>query len=117
MAFLKGHWGWTIAAPLFMLLEVMMDLQQPTLMSDIVDIGVATGDTAYIFSVGGKMMLCALAGVIGGLGCTVCSSVAAVRMAGDLRQAVFNKIQTFSFVELDKFKPYKVCLPAPSETP
>ena len=37
-------------------------------------------------------------------GCTVCSSVAAVRMAGDLRQAVFNKIQTFSFVELDKFK-------------
>ena len=104
MAFLKGHWGWTIAAPLFMLLEVMMDLQQPTLMSDIVDIGVATGDTAYIFSVGGKMMLCALAGVIGGLGCTVCSSVAAVRMAGDLRQAVFNKIQTFSFVELDKFK-------------
>lgn len=104
MAFLKGHWGWTIAAPLFMLLEVMMDLQQPTLMSDIVDIGVATGDIAYIFSVGGKMMLCALAGVIGGLGCTVCSSVAAVRMAGDLRQAVFNKIQTFSFVELDKFK-------------
>ncbi len=93
-----------MAAPLFMLLEVMMDLQQPTLMSDIVDIGVAAGDTAYIFSTGGKMMICALAGVVGGLGCAACSSVAAVGMAGKLRQGVFEKIQTFSFVELDKFK-------------
>ena len=81
-----------------------MDLQQPTLMSNIVDIGVATGNTAYIMDTGLRMVLCALAGVIGGLGCTVCSSVAAVRMAGDLRQAVFNKIQTFSFTELDRFK-------------
>ena len=104
LSFLRNHWGWALAAPFFMLLEVMMDLQQPTLMSNIVDIGVATGNTAYIMDTGLRMVLCALAGVIGGLGCTVCSSVAAVRMAGDLRQAVFNKIQTFSFTELDRFK-------------
>lgn len=104
LSFLRNHWGWAFAAPFFMLLEVMMDLQQPTLMSNIVDIGVATGNTAYIMDTGLRMVLCALAGVIGGLGCTVCSSVAAVRMAGDLRQAVFNKIQTFSFTELDRFK-------------
>ena len=104
LSFLRNHWGWAFAAPFFMLLEVMMDLRQPTLMSNIVDIGVATGNTAYIMDTGLRMVLCALAGVIGGLGCTVCSSVAAVRMAGDLRQAVFNKIQTFSFTELDRFK-------------
>ena len=44
-----------VLAPLFMMLEVWMDLMQPTMLEDIIDIGVATGDISYVLSAGGKM--------------------------------------------------------------
>lgn len=102
--FMKGSYGFAIAAPLFMLLEVVMDLMQPTLMSNIVDVGIARGDLPYIWATGGRMLLMAFVGVLGGLGCVACSSQAAVGFSSRLRQAVFNQIQSFSFVELDRFK-------------
>lgn len=102
--FMGGSWLWAIAAPLFMLLEVMMDLMQPALMAEIIDIGVARGDVAFIFATGGRMLLYAFIGVIGGLGCVVTSCTAAVGFASRLRQQAFSHIQTFSFRELDKFQ-------------
>ncbi|MEL7622948.1 MAG: ABC transporter ATP-binding protein [Clostridiales bacterium] len=102
--FMGGSWLWAIAAPLFMLLEVMMDLMQPALMAEIIDIGVARGDVDFIFATGGRMLLYALIGVVGGLGSVVASCIAAVGFASRLRQQVFSHIQTFSFRELDKFQ-------------
>jgi ATP-binding cassette subfamily B protein len=102
--FMKGNWPWALAGPLFMMLEVVMDLMQPTLMSDIIDTGVAQGDVAFIFATGGRMLLYAAIGLVGGLGCVAASSVAAVGFASRLRQKVFAHIQSFSFVELDKFQ-------------
>ena len=104
LRFMKGSYGFAIAAPLFMLLEVIMDLMQPTLMSNIVDVGIAQGDLPYIWATGGRMLLMAFIGVVGGLGCVACSAQAAVSFSSRLRQAVFNQIQGFSFVELDRFK-------------
>lgn len=105
---LKYLKGWAIIcafiAPVMMLMEVSMDLLQPKLMADIIDIGVASGDTSYIFSVGGKMLLAALIGVIGGAGCSVFAAIAAMNMGEKIRQGVFDKIQMFSFLELDNFK-------------
>jgi ABC-type multidrug transport system, ATPase and permease components len=85
-------------------MEVTMDLMQPKLMADIVDIGVANGNISYIFSTGGRMILAAFVGIIGGTGCSVFSSIAAMNMGQELRQGLFDKIQTLSFKELDKFK-------------
>ena len=102
--YLKGSYFFVIAAPLLMFVEVMMDLQQPTLMSDIIDVGIANGDKQYILATGLKMIIVALVGFVGGAGCCILSSFAAMAMGTRLRQAMFDKIQTLSFSELDKLK-------------
>ena len=101
--YMPGSWLWAIAAPLMMLLEVVADLMQPTLMADIIDIGVAGGDVPFIIATGGKMMLFAVISVTLGLGCVAASSIAAVNFAGRLRESFFSHIQTFSFEDLDTF--------------
>jgi ATP-binding cassette subfamily B protein len=93
-----------IIAPLMMALEVTMDLMQPKLMADIIDIGVANGNTRYILMTGVKMVIAALLGFIGGAGCSIFASIAAMNMGEKLRQGLFDKIQTLSFLELDKLK-------------
>lgn len=87
-----------------MVLEVAMDLMQPKLMADIIDIGIASGDTAYILNVGGKMILFAILGLIGGIGCTYFSAYAGMHMGEKLREGMFENIQKLSFLEIDKFK-------------
>ena len=101
--YLKGSYWLALLAPIAMGLEVIMDLMQPTMMSDIIDVGVANGDIPYILDRGKYMLLVALVGVLGGIGCMVCSTGAGMRLGANLRQAVFDKIQTFSFKEIDRF--------------
>lgn len=81
-----------------------MDLMQPTMLEDIIDIGVATGDISYVLSAGGKMLCFALLGVIGGCGCTLFSSMASMDFGTRLRSDMYGHIQTFSFAEIDRFK-------------
>lgn len=103
--YLKGKALWcAILAPLFMCVEVAMDLLQPTLMSQIIDIGIANHDMDYVLSAGGKMLAVAVVGLIGGIGCGLMSSIAAIHLAQSVREALFAKLQTFSFIELDRFK-------------
>lgn len=93
-----------IIAPLMMLLEVSMDLMQPTFMSQIIDVGVASGNTPYILSIGGNMLLAAFLGLIGGSGCSFFASIATMKLGQNLRQGLFNKIQTLSFHEINALK-------------
>ncbi|MBP2023085.1 ATP-binding cassette subfamily B protein [Clostridium punense] len=93
-----------IIAPLMMLLEVSMDLMQPTFMSQIIDVGVAGSNTPYILSIGGNMLLAAFLGLIGGSGCSFFASIATMKLGQNLRQGLFNKIQTLSFHEIDTLK-------------
>ncbi|AKB51291.1 Lipid A export ATP-binding/permease protein MsbA [Methanosarcina barkeri str. Wiesmoor] len=95
---------YSLLAPLLMLIEVFMDLQQPRLMANIVDIGVQNRDSGYILSTGFKMVLCAFAGLIGGAGCGVIASFASMMLAGSLREELFHKIQSLSYTEIDHFK-------------
>ncbi len=100
-----------ILSPLFMLVEVFMDLLQPTLMSVIVDDGILamneagqiSSDMNIIIFTSIKMLICALVGMIGGVGCTYFSSVSSQNFGADLRADVFRKIAHFSFAETDKF--------------
>ncbi len=102
--YLKPYMLWTIIAPLFMLLEVFMDLLQPTLMSKIIDVGIKNSDKAYIVRMCVLMCLCALAGIVGGAGNMYFSTKAGYGFAKDLRSAVYGKIQSFSFTNIDEFK-------------
>ena len=93
-----------IIAPLMMLVEVAMDLQQPAMMANIIDVGVANRDLNYILHTGLLMVVFAIVGFIGGAGCSIFASLAAVNMSGALRQSLFEKIQGLSFFEIDQFK-------------
>lgn len=81
-----------------------MDLLQPKMMSSIVDDGVLAGDLPHIVRTGLFMLLFALIGWVGGAGCTLFSSKASVGYGTDLRQELFDHIQTFSFRNLDTFQ-------------
>lgn len=102
--FLKPYMFFTIIAPVFMLVEVAMDLAQPMLMSRIIDVGVKNSDKAYIIWMSVLMCVCALVGIVGGAGNMYFSTKAGYGFAKDLRSAVYRKIQSFSFANVDIFK-------------
>ena len=105
LKYLKGSSiFFAIVAPIAMILEVSMDLLQPTLMSKIIDIGVAKGDLNYVFKVGLYMIITAILGVVGGILCSVFASIASMEMAKNLREGLFDKINKLSFKEVDKLK-------------
>ncbi|WP_232698740.1 ABC transporter ATP-binding protein [Brevibacillus daliensis] len=101
---LKPYKMTAIAAVLLMLVEVMMDLLQPTLMAHIVDYGIANGDVPYILQTGVLMIGVALLGIIGGCGCIYFASITSQGFGADTREQLFSKIQSFSFDRLDQFK-------------
>ena len=90
--YINGSWPLVFLAPLLMVLEVMCDLMQPTLMSEIVDVGIASGEISMVWSTGLKMLGVALLGIVGGAGCTILSSKASFDAAARLRQGMFDKI-------------------------
>ena len=73
-------------------------------MADIVDIGVANGDTAYIFSRGGFMILCALLALLLGIGSARFAAIAGQGLGANLREAEYAKLQDFSFANVDHFQ-------------
>lgn len=103
-SFLRPYWLWSLLAPLFMVVEVFMDLLQPTLMASIVDEGLMKNDLGHIVSTGLMMIGVALIGLIGGVGCTVFSSIASQNFGNDLRIRLFEHIQSFSNRNLDRLK-------------
>ena len=86
-----------------MVLEVAMDLIQPTIMQHIIDVGIANRDLNYVIKMGLLMIGAAALGLVGGLGCMMYSTKAAVNFATDIRKDVFAKIETFSSNNRDSF--------------
>ena len=105
LRFLKGSAiTCAILAPIAMCLEVVMDLLQPTLLSNIIDIGIANGDLNYVLAVGIKMVIAAIVGLFAGAICSYLAAVASMKLGEGIREGLFDKIQTLSFLELDKLK-------------
>lgn len=103
-SYLKPYRKEASLAPLLMMIEVLTDLIQPLLMAKIVDQGIYNGDVAFIIKTGALMVGAALIGMGGGVGSVVYSSIASQNMAADLRSDLFEKVQSFSFDNLDQFK-------------
>lgn len=72
--YLKPYMLFAVLAPLMMVLEVSMDLVQPTIMQKIIDNGIAKGDNPYIYKMFGLMIVSAVMGLIGGVGCSIYAS-------------------------------------------
>ena len=101
--FISPYKFFTIIAPLLMIIEVTMDLIQPTIMQHMIDTGIANSDNAYVLSMFGWMLGSAVLGLVGGIGCSYFSSKAAIHFATDVRQALFEKMMTYSAKERDAF--------------
>ncbi len=104
LSYLKPYWKPTLLAPILMLIEVICDLSQPTLLASIVDNGVAKSNLPYILNTGALMLGIALIGMAGGMGCSVASSIASQNFGASVRSAVFKKIQSLSPLNIDRFK-------------
>lgn len=101
--YLKPYKNLAILAPVMMLLEVAAELSMPKIMTYLIDKGVGTGNTELIIKIGILMLMISIIGIIGGIGCLVCAAIASQRTGTDLRKAAFEKIQEFSFHNIDTF--------------
>ena len=99
--FLRPYRTWAILAPLCMVLEVAMDVLQPRLIQSIIDQGIGRHDQAHVVHTGLAMLGVALVGILGGVLCTVFAVWVSEGYAADLRRALFAKVQTLSFANLD----------------
>ena len=93
----------SIVTPIFMLLEVVMETIIPLLMGSIVDNGVNKGDTHHIYVMGAWMIVAAFVSLTCGIMGARFGSKASMGLGKNLRKAVFAKIQTYSFANIDKF--------------
>ena len=93
----------SILTPLFMLLEVAMEMIIPLMMASIIDEGVNRGDMHHIFVIGAYMILAALIGLWAGMMGGKYGARASAGFARNLRKSMFTNIQTFSFANIDKY--------------
>ena len=93
----------SVVTPVFMILEVLMETLIPFLMASIIDEGVNAGNMQHIYKVGGIMVVAAAVGLFAGLAGGRFGAKASAGFAKNLREAMFNHIQSFSFANIDHF--------------
>ena len=101
--FLRPHQRLLIAVVVFQLAQSIASLYLPTLNADIIDNGVATGDTDYILRMGGLMLLITLLQIACAVVAVYFGAKAAMGMGRDLRDAVFSRVGEFSEQEVTRF--------------
>lgn len=102
LCYLKGYEKETVLAPLFKMLEALLELFVPLVMAAVIDVGIAGGDRRYIV----RMCLLLVALGIIGLVCSVTAQFFAAKAATGfstkLRHALFSHIQSLSYTEMDQ---------------
>ena len=93
----------SILTPIFMLVEVAMEMVIPLLMASIIDEGVNKGDMHHIFVIGAYMILAALVGLWAGMMGGKYGARASAGFARNLRKSMYENIQTFSFSNIDAY--------------
>lgn len=101
--YMKKYWFFAILAPLFMVGEVLMDLAQPLLMAEIVDVHLINEDIKMIILTGLKMLGLVFLGGCFGILSGVFTNLAAFKYSNDMRQDVFDHIVRLSFEQTDNF--------------
>lgn len=93
----------SLLAPLTVTVEVLLEIQIPFLMAKIVDQGISTRDLNYVFQIGAIMVLVALCSLLFGVLSGRFAAKGAMGFGSEIRKAVFDKIQEFSFSNIDRF--------------
>ena len=101
--YMKGNWKYAILAPICILIDTIGMMIVPKITSNVIDIGIANGDTEYIIRQGIMSVVGALICMIGGFFAMYFSAKASYGFGANLRQDLVNKIQEFSFANINKF--------------
>lgn len=99
--YLKPYLKETILAPLFKLFEAILELLVPLIMAVIIDKGIGNQDTSLILGQGAILIVLGILGVVVSITAQYYAAKAATGFTADVRQALFSKIQYFSFSQLD----------------
>ncbi len=100
---LEGYKKDAIKSPILIILEVICELLLPLVMAEIVDVAIPSGDTGYIFRLGALMLVLAGFSMTCGVLAAKYAAFASQGFGGNLRQCLFDKIQDFSFANIDRF--------------
>ena len=92
-----------IKSPILILLEVVLELLLPLVMTEIVDVAIPSGDVWYIFKLGVVMIVISMAAMACGVLSAKYATFASQGFGANLRQALFDKVQEFSFADIDRF--------------
>lgn len=102
--YIKGFEKEAIKAPLFILIEAVCELFLPLLMADIIDVGInGEGGMSYIWKAGLGMLVLSVLSLYSGMTAAKTAAVASQGFGRNLRGAMFDKIQNFSFADIDRF--------------
>ena len=103
MTHLQGYKKDAVKAPILIILEVICELLLPLVMAEIVDTAIPSGDVQYIFQMGALMLLLAGISMLCGVLAAKYAAFASQGFGGNLRQCLFDKVQEFSFADIDRF--------------
>lgn len=101
--YIRAHWPFLAAVLVLQTTAAIMSLYLPTLNARIIDQGVVTGDTEYIWSAGLTMLAFAGVQAVAQISAVWAAANAAMRLGRDVRAALFNRVLTFSSQELNRF--------------
>lgn len=102
-AYVGEYKKYVFIVPFIVLIDVMCELSMPLLMSKIVDTGIPTKDIGYISNIGLIMVALALIAIAGGIANMWLTSTGSMGFGANLRNALFDKLQSFSFKNIDQF--------------
>lgn len=103
-SYTKQYKKYACLALLCIAVEAVLELMVPMIMADLIDNGVANGDTAYIYTKGLQMAGCAVLALILGIGSARFSALAGQGLGANIRQAEYEKLQSYSFANIDHFR-------------
>ena len=103
LSYVREYKAASIATPCFMIIEVIMEMVVPLMMASLVDNGIEKGDMSHILKIGALMVAAAVVGLFGGILGGKYASKASTGFARNLRKGMFDRIQVFSFANIDKF--------------
>ena len=101
---MKQYKKYACMALLCIAVEAVLELMVPMIMADLIDNGVANGDTAYIYTKGLQMAGCAVLALILGIGSARFAALAGQGLGANLREAEYEKLQSYSFANIDHFR-------------
>ena len=101
LVYLKNYKKESVLAPLFKMLEATFELIVPLVVASIIDNGIKNGDLNLVIRKAGTLVLLAVVGMIAAITAQYFAAKAATGFATEVRHSLFEKIQSFSFTELD----------------